>query len=136
MKKSKEINTINMELFASITKVEENLEGISNQISEYYKKIKKEFNKVLIEEKYQLLQKIAEGEDIDINILKSKYLKAKELLNLNENTVSLENDSEELLDRIENNGIIYYFENKEKGKVYDSNYNEVGIFKNKSIVLN
>jgi hypothetical protein len=136
MKKSKEINTINMELFASITKVEENLEGISNQISEYYKKIKKEFNKVLIEEKYQLLQKIAEGEDIDINILKSKYLKAKELLNLNENTVSLENDSEELLDRIENNGTVYYFENKEKGKVYDSNYNEVGIFKNKSIVLN
>ena len=136
MKKSKEINTINMELFSSITKVEENLENITNQVSEYYKKIKKEFNKVLIEEKYQLLQKIAEGEDIDINILKSKYLKAKELLNLNENTINVENDSEELLDRIENNGTVYYFENKEKGKVYDSNYNEVGIFKNKSIVLN
>ena len=136
MKKSKEINNINMELCSSLTKVEENLESINIQISEYYKKIKKEFNKILIEEKYQLLHKIAEGESIDINILKSKYLKAKELLNLNENVVNIETDSDELLDRIENNGTVYYFENKEKGKVYDADYNEVGIFKNKSIVLN
>jgi hypothetical protein len=29
-----------------------------------------------------------------------------------------------------------YFENKEKGLVYDSDYKEVGIFKNKTIILN
>lgn len=137
MKKSKEINDINNEIFSAINMVEENMENITVLVSEYYKKIKKEFSKILLEEKYELLHKIAEGEDIDINILKSKYLKAKELLNLNENTTTNEIvDSEELLDRIENNGKVYYYENKEKGKVYDSNYSEVGVFKNKTIILN
>jgi hypothetical protein len=137
MKKSKEISEINNELFTSLENVEENLNIVRDQISEYYKKIKKEYSKILIEEKYELLNKIAEGEKIDINILKSKYLKPKELLNLNESLNKIENiDSEELLDRLEVNGIIYYYENKEKGKVYDTEYNEVGIYKNKSIILN
>jgi hypothetical protein len=137
MKKSKEISEINNELFTSLENVEENLNIIRDQISEYYKKIKKEYSKILIEEKYELLNKIAEGEKIDINILKSKYLKPKELLNLNESLNKIENiDSEELLDRLEVNGIIYYYENKEKGKVYDTEYKEVGIYKNKSIILN
>jgi len=137
MKKSKEISEINNELFTSLENVEENLNILRDQISEYYKKIKKEYSKILIEEKYELLNKIAEGEKIDINILKSKYLKPKELLNLNESLNKIENiDSEELLDRLEVNGIIYYYENKEKGKVYDTEYKEVGIYKNKSIILN
>ena len=137
MKKSKEISEINNELFTSLENVEENLNIVRDQISEYYKKIKKEYSKILIEEKYELLNKIAEGEKIDINILKSKYLKPKELLNLNESLNKIENiDSEELLDRLEVNEIIYYYENKEKGKVYDTEYKEVGIYKNKSIILN
>jgi hypothetical protein len=137
MKKSKEISEINNELFTSLENVEENLNIVRDQISEYYKKIKKEYSKILIEEKYELLNKIAEGEKIDINILKSKYLKPKELLNINESLNKIENiDSEELLDRLEVNGIIYYYENKEKGKVYDTEYKEVGIYKNKSIILN
>ena len=137
MKKSKEISEINNELFTSLENVEENLNIVRDQISECYKKIKKEYSKILIEEKYELLNKIAEGEKIDINILKSKYLKPKELLNLNESLNKIENiDSEELLDRLEVNGIIYYYENKEKGKVYDTEYKEVGIYKNKSIILN
>jgi hypothetical protein len=137
MKKSKEISEINNGLFTSLEIVEENLNIVRDQISEYYKKIKKEYSKILIEEKHELLNKIAEGEKIDINILKSKYLKPKELLNLNESLNKIENiDSEELLDRLEVNGIIYYYENKEKGKVYDTEYKEVGIYKNKSIILN
>ena len=75
MKKSKEINEINIELFTSLENVEENLNIVRDQIAEYYKKIKKEYAKILIEEKYELLNKIAEGEKIDINMLKSKYLK-------------------------------------------------------------
>ena len=136
MKKSKEINEINIELVDSINKIEENLEGLTKQVSEYYKKIKKEYSKNLLDEKYILLNKIAEGEHIDINILKSKYLKSKDLISLNENQIkNSEESSEELLDRIEYNDKIYYYENKDKGKVYDSNYIEVGIFKNKSIIL-
>ncbi len=138
MKKSKEINDINIDLFSTLDKVDDNLNEVRGKIGEYYKKIKKEFTKILIEEKYELLLKISECEKLDINMLKTKYLKPKEILSL---TIELENktnntDSEELLDRIEHNGIIYYFENKEKGLVYDSDYKEVGIFKNKTIILN
>lgn len=137
MKKSKEINEVNVELFSSLDMVEENLNNVREQIGDYYKKIKKEFTKTLIEEKYQLLIKIAEGEKLDINMLKTKYLKAKELLNLSESLNKTENiESEELLDRVEHNGKIYYFENKEKGLVFDSDYKEVGVFKNKTIILN
>ena len=136
MKKSKEITDINLEIFSSISKMEENLETFSTHVSEYYKKIKKEFSKILLEEKCALLNKIAEGENIDINILKSKYLKSKDIISLNEGTdKSNDINSEELLDRIEHNGQVYYYENKEKGKVFDSNYNEVGLFKNRSIIL-
>jgi hypothetical protein len=80
--------------------------------------------------------KIAEGENIDINILKSKYLKSKDLITLNENQIkNSEENSEELLDRVEFGGKVYYYENKDKGKVFDSDYIEVGIIKNKSIIL-
>jgi hypothetical protein len=136
MKKSKEITDINLEIFSSISKMEENIETFTTHVSEYYKKIKKEFSKILLEEKCALLNKIAEGEDLDIDVLKSKYLKSKDIITLNEsNDKNSEINSEELLDRIEHNGTVYYYENKEKGKVFDSNYNEVGLFKNRSIIL-
>lgn len=136
MKKSKEIIEINNELSSSIYNINDNVETLIKQLKEYYKKIKKEFLKNLLEEKCALLNKIAEGENIDINILKSKYLKSKDLIHLNENLDKTVKDySEELLTRIEYNGIIYYYENKEKGKVFDVNYNEVGLFKNRSIIL-
>ena len=135
MKKSKEIIDINNDIFSTISTVEENMETLSKQLVDYYKKIKKEFSKILLEEKYALLNKIAEGENIDINLLKSKYLKTKDLITLNESIKTTEVCSEELLDRMEHKGIIYYYENKEKGKVFDANYNEVGVFKNRSIIL-
>jgi hypothetical protein len=135
MKKSKEIIDINNDIFSSIRTIDENMETLTKQFGDYYKKMKKEFSKILLEEKYNLLNKIAEGENIDINLLKSKYLKSKDLITLNETIKTTEVSSEELLDRIEHNGTIYYYENKEKGKVFDVNYNEVGVFKNRSIIL-
>ena len=84
MKKSKEITDINLEIFSSISKMEENIETFTTHVSEYYKKIKKEFSKILLEEKCALLNKIAEGEDLDIDVLKSKYLKSKDIITLNE----------------------------------------------------
>ena len=134
MKKSQEINELNDEINSSIEKIGEELGNFTIQFSEYYKKIKKEMSKVLAEEKVLLLSKIAEGENMDINILKSKYLKSKELSILNKNTIKSDTKiNEELLDRIEQGDNVYYYENKEKGKVYDSSYTEVGVYKNNSI---
>jgi len=129
MKKSKEIIALDNELLKQI-------ETLNDSIQLYQKKIKKESSIIIIEEKIKLLQKISENEKIDLNYLKSKYLKSKELQNLNNVTVTSNNNSEELLDKVEVNGIIYYYENKEKGKVFNSDYNEVGVFKSNSIILN
>jgi hypothetical protein len=61
MKKSKEIIEINNDLFSTLNKFQENIETITTQVNEYYKKIKKEYSKILLEEKFALLNKIAEG---------------------------------------------------------------------------
>ena len=130
MKKSKEIVALDNELLKQI-------ESLNDVIQLYQKKIKKEASVIIIEEKIKLLQKIADNENLDLNYLKSKYLKSKELLSFNNLSVVNNNtESEELLDKVEINSIIYYYENKEKGKVYNSDYIEVGIFKSNSIILN
>jgi hypothetical protein len=124
MKKSKEIKALDIELLKQ-------LENINDIVC----KIKKECSIRITEEKIKLIDKIAISENLDATYLKSKFLKSKELLN---NNISLPNttDSEELLDKVEINNIIYYYENKEKGKVYNSDYIEVGVFKGNSIILN
>jgi len=130
MKKSKEIIALDDELLKQ-------MENLNDLIISYQKKIKKEASIIIIEEKIKLLQKIADNENLDLNYLKSKYLKSKELINLNNSLVLNTNtDSEELLDKVEINGITYYYENKEKGKVYSEEYTEVGTFKNNTIILN
>ena len=130
MKKSKELQAFHAELLL-------NMENIDLIIDKYIKKIKKEYSQILIDEKKKLLQKISEGEKIDINVLKSKYLKAKELSNYDSaKTVVLSENMEDLLDTIEIDDVTYYYESKEKGKVFNSDNEEVGIIKNNNVVFN
>lgn len=133
MKKSAEVNELNNEINMSINKLNDEVCNISNQFNEYYKKIKKEMNKIIAEEKIGLLIKIAKDENMDINILKSKYLKPKELSILNKNTINTDATlNVELLDRIEYNDTIYYHY---QGKIFDSDNKEVGTFIDNSIVF-
>lgn len=130
MKKSKEITGIYNEL-------ERSVDDIAVLIKQYHKKIKKEYTTLLIEEKYKLLQSIAENENLNLDELKNKYLKPKELLNINTPSTTTETEtSEELLDKVDIKGEVYYYENKEKGKVYNSEYNEVGLYKNNTFIMN
>lgn len=130
MKRSKEIININLDISSSFNKLDEDVESIKTLFNEYYKKIKKEFLKELFEEKYILLQRIAEGENIDINILKSKYLKPTELINLNKNNNNkcVNNSNIQLLDYIKIKEEVFYYENKDNGKIFNKNSDEVGIF--------
>jgi len=82
------------------------------------------------------LTKVAEGEKININDLKKKYLKAKEITLTEEVNETIIEENEELLDKIIIEENVYYYENREKGKVFDTTNKEVGIFKNGSISLN
>ena len=128
MKKSKELNKFHDELLLQF-------DNINISITEYKKKIKKEYQQLLIEEKNKLLLKIAEGEKLNINDLKNKYLKVKEITPI-ETQVSTTKENEDLLDKIVLEGDTFYYENKEKGKVFDINNIEVGIYKNGSILMN
>lgn len=128
MKKIKELNKFHDELLLQF-------DNINILMAEYKKKIKKEYQQLLIEEKNKLLLKIAEDEKLNINDLKNKYLKVKEITPI-ETQVSTKEENEDLLDKIVLEGDTFYYENKEKGKVFNSDYNEVGVFKANSIILN
>ena len=127
MKKNKELSNLHTELLS-------HFEDINVLILEYKKKIKKECQQNLIDEKNKLLEQVAQGEKLDVNELKNKYLKTKEIIITIEEDVKIE-DNEELLDQIIIEGNVYYYENKEKGKVFNIDSEEVGIFKNGSILM-
>ena len=128
MKKSKELNNMHNDLILQF-------DNIELTIINYKKKIKKEYQEMLIKEKNKLLSNIAEGENLNINDLKKKYLKSKEITLTDEVSHPVTYDNEELLDKVIIAGEIYYFENKDKGKVFDTSNTEVGVFKNGLILF-
>ena len=128
MKNSKEINNFHNELLLEF-------ESVTILINDYKKKIKKEYQQLLIEEKNKLLLKVAEGEKLNINDLRKKYLKPKEITITDDINKQLVDEVEELLDKIIIENTVYYYENKEKGKVFDIENKEIGIFKNGSIIF-
>jgi len=117
MKKSKEIGKLSNEL--------------TNIINIHIDNIKKEYESILLEEKNKLLEKIAEGENLNIDQLKSKYLKKK-----GTKVEKSEPSDDDVLDKVIYENKVYYFENKENGKVYDINFGIVGRYKNSKIVFN
>ena len=99
--------------------------------------IKKEYQNNITEEKIKLLIAVCNGEGLDFNKIKVKYLKAKELLQTNFDTPVEENSiiEEDLLDKIIFEGKEYYYEQKEKGIVYDIESKPVGIYAEGKIIF-
>ena len=99
--------------------------------------IKKEYQNNITEEKIKLLIAVCNGEGLDFNKIKVKYLKAKELLQTNFDTPVEENSiiEEDLLDKIIFEGKEYYYEQKEKGIVYDIDSKPVGIYNEGKIMF-
>lgn len=113
------------------TKVNSLLGEIDKEVLDAITKQKKENNTLLINEKIKLLKDICDGEKLNFDELKHKYLNEKEKKNIKEkvNTFKLSNES--LLDTFEINGELYFYENKEKGIIYDKKTNKpIGIIKN------
>jgi hypothetical protein len=155
------------------------LEKAMSQVSkmnDYNSIINKEYAKNI----NKLLEQIAEGENLDIKMLKEKYLKSSSTLNIdttdtqNDETLNktsneisnetsnetsneqeseentLENDKTQVtqvteeqdtetesiyFDKIIINGLNYYYENKEEGKIYDELSNIVGVYKEKKFII-
>lgn len=130
MKKIKELNNIKNII------ADNNIE-LLNKINAKSKEIKIEIAKLVAEEKIKLLSNICEKYNLNFDELKTQFLKPKELnLILIETTEIM---SEDINESILNNCVInnnkYYYEQKEKGNVYDTNSQIVGMVKNNQVIL-
>jgi hypothetical protein len=111
------------------------LGDIDTSIKDYTKKIKKDTLNVIIDEKIKFLREICEGEKLNFDELKMKYLSEKERKQIKEIIDLNEIKVEELLDTIDINGTTYFYENKEKGKIYDTKTEIVGEIKEGKHIL-
>jgi hypothetical protein len=110
---------------------------LSSNLQKKLDEIKTEYTMNVIEEKIKLLMSICDGEDLDFDTIKSKYLKPKELIHVPSHTNnSFDSTTEEtIMDMTEINGKKYYYEAKDKGFVYDMDSKQVGLYKNGKIVF-
>jgi hypothetical protein len=117
-------------------KINSLLGEIDNEVKDSIKKIKKDYGNSLIDEKIKFLKIVCDGEGLNFNELKNKYLNEKEKKLIKEQVDSIEVSNESLLDTIEINGKTYFYENKEKGVIYDRKTNKpVGMIKNGEPIL-
>jgi hypothetical protein len=130
MKKLKNLKSINNIFIDSIN-------DLDNKLQNEIKKVKQEYQENIIDEKMKLLIAICNGEDLDFNKIKTKYLKSKEISKISSDKVIENNKIEEdLLDKIEINNKQYYYESKNNGIIYDLNSNPVGVYINNKFIIN
>ena len=117
-------------------KINSLLGEIDNEVKDSIKKIKKDYGNSLIDEKIKFLKIMCDGEGLNFNDLKNKYLNEKEKKFIKEQVDTFQVSNESLLDTIEINGKTYFYENKEKGVIYDRKTNKpVGVIKNGEPIL-
>lgn len=90
------------------------------------KKTNKEHKDKILRVRLNLIEEICKGENLNLEEIKMKYL--KDTSKQNKNYFVSHND-EDILDTIEINKKQYYYENKEKGNIYDKEKNIVGSFR-------
>ncbi len=111
-------------------------------IENYCNKINKEYSKNVM----TLLKKIADGENLDLEKLKKKYLSSPQIVeDIESNNILTETSTEELtlvpsdeeviLDKIIIDNNNFYYENKENGKVYNESLKIIGQYKNKELIF-
>jgi hypothetical protein len=117
----------------------EHINKMDAELQSKIKELKSEHNTIIIDEKVKLLMMICQGEGLDFNEMKTKYLKSKEIASIiidnNVMTKDMTSSEENIMDIIEINGTKYYYEAKEKGIVYDMSSKAVGVYKNGMIVM-
>jgi hypothetical protein len=121
-------------------------------INIYCSKLNKEYAKNML----QLVFKIAKGENLNAQMLIDKYItndetdiieEEKESVEEPENTEEIVVEEEQLkvntdecdesfLDKIIINGECYYYQSVENGIVYNKESKQVGVYKNKKIIMN
>lgn len=113
----------------------ENVNQLDNLMSEQINVIKEEHKQIIVNEKVKLLELICNDMNLNFDDMKKKYFKPKEILLIIENKeIVSNNDDEKILDKLELNGNIYYYDTKDK-IVYDTMSKPVGLYKNNKIIF-
>lgn len=110
----------------------DNINDLNIKLKQHLKKIKNEYKNNLIIEKEKFLKEICLNENLDFNIMKSKYLpKPNNILStMNENNVTI-------LNKIIINDIEYYYNNtNDDSIVYNNKLQNIGYYKNNEIIFN
>ena len=106
------------------------------ELQNVLKEIKQEYTQNIIEEKIKLLMLVCEGENLDFNSIKTKYLKSKELSQLVEKpSVNIVISDDNIMDKLEVDGKQYYSMMKENSIVYDMNSKVVGRYVNNKVLF-
>lgn len=129
MKKPKEFKQLK-------TNIRTCMDDMSDMISDNLKRLHKEYENQLIDEKLKLITSFAKDFGKDISLLRSKYLSDKELDIIQLTDTNETVAAEELFDKIVIDDKDYYYQSIEKSKVFDVDINVVGQYKNSNIVLN
>ena len=124
MKKSKNLKAL-----------KKDVKTFSKNLSSYIDNIKKEYDSNYNKSIDNLLKKIADGENLEYNYLKEKYILKNED-SLEGIMLEEEEDNLELFDKVVIDDISYFYENKEGGKIFNTEAEEVGIYKENNFVLN
>lgn len=131
MKKLSGLKNINVTFTNSVNE-------LFSELQENITSIKQEYHQNMIDEKIKLLVAICNGEGLDLTKMKTKYLKPKEQVNLDQdglNHCSFSID-DNLLDKIRINDEDYYYESVNNGTVYNINNQPVGLYKNGTVIFN
>ncbi len=125
-------------------KIQNEFQSFQQIINNYCSKINKEYAKNM----NKLLENIAKGEKLDIEMLKEKYLNRlnddnQDNQDNKENVEEIKEEDTEttpfeeiIFDKIIIDGTNYYYENKENGKIVDASSKLVGVYKNKQFIFN
>ena len=110
----------------------DDINNLNIKLKQHQKKIKDEYKNNLIIEKEKFLKEICLNENLDFNMMKSKYLPK------NNNTSSIINDKNiTILNKIIINEIEYYYDsNKDNSIVYNNKLQNIGYYKNNKIIFN
>jgi len=109
---------------------------LDNSIKDMLDKIKKASNDEKFAEKIKLLDEICKGENLNFKEMKNKYLTDKEKTKIIEPTNTIiEIKSDDLLDMIKIDNKTFYYENKDKGIIYNADRKSVGIYKDGKFIL-
>jgi hypothetical protein len=119
-----------MNSLSNIDKIEQQAIKFLDIIQSLNKKTQKEHLKQMT----KLIESIAKGEKLDVQMLKNKYLTCEEI-NLETITETETEEDDTLLDKTIIKGAEYFYENKPDGKVYNNKSQIVGIFKDNKVNL-